>query len=100
MVEGVGRALRVHCAGGQCLFVVLHGSNVQIWGISLYVTCRFWLCDVQSSLLGHSSPLTCVLVKRLSVSSFLICSFLGFTRNCKYQSQDEAKTLGLGSHVE
>ena len=33
-MNGGGVKFRVHCAGGPLSFVSLHGSKVQIWGIS------------------------------------------------------------------
>ena len=44
----------------SCLLCLFMAQMCKFGGFP-YVTCRFLACDVQSSPLGHSSPLTCVM---------------------------------------
>ena len=69
------------CVDHNKLWKILHCifmAQMCKFGGFPYITCRFLACDVQSSLLGHSSPLTCVLVKRTVSELFSYLQFSWF----------------------
>ena len=86
----------------SCLLCLFMAQMCKFGGFP-YVTCRFLACDVQSSPLGHSSPLTCVMFSQRDCQWVIFLSAVFLVSQSivnTHQFQDEAKTLGLGSHVE
>lgn len=58
--EGVKGSFESTVEVDRCLSCLFMAQRCK-FGVFPHVACRFLACNVQSSLLGHSSPLTCVM---------------------------------------